>query len=29
MNGDEEEQLRLYGEKVIPALRGVDAVAIA
>ena len=29
MNGDEEEQLRLYGEKVIPALRGVEAVAIA
>jgi len=29
MNGDEEEQLELYGSKIIPVLRGVEAVAIA
>jgi probable F420-dependent oxidoreductase len=29
MNGDEEEQLRLYGEKVIPALREAAAASIA
>ena len=29
MNGDEEEQLRLYGEKIIPTLRDVRPAAIA
>jgi probable F420-dependent oxidoreductase len=28
MNGDEEEQLRLYGERIIPALRSVQPAAI-
>ncbi|HUQ42225.1 MAG TPA: TIGR03842 family LLM class F420-dependent oxidoreductase [Candidatus Limnocylindrales bacterium] len=29
MNGDEEEQLRIYGERIIPALREVTPVAIS
>lgn len=29
MNGDEEEQLRMYGREVIPALKGVAAASIA
>jgi len=29
MNGDEEAQLRVYGEKIIPALSRVAATAIA
>ncbi|MEK7861677.1 MAG: TIGR03842 family LLM class F420-dependent oxidoreductase, partial [Chloroflexota bacterium] len=28
MNGDEEEQLRIYGREIIPALRGVAPAAI-
>jgi probable F420-dependent oxidoreductase len=29
MNGDEEEQIRIYGERIIPALRAVTPVAIS
>ena len=29
MNRDEEEQLEIYGEKIIPALRGIEAAALA
>jgi alkanesulfonate monooxygenase SsuD/methylene tetrahydromethanopterin reductase-like flavin-dependent oxidoreductase (luciferase family) len=29
MNRDEEEQLEIYGAKIIPALKGVEAAAIA
>ena len=29
MNGDEEEQLRIYGEKIIPALKDLRPAAIA
>lgn len=29
MNGDEEAQLEIYGEAIIPALRGVEAASIA
>jgi hypothetical protein len=28
MNGDEEDQLRIYGERIIPALKDVRPAAI-